>query len=121
MINWDNLEFYPNENIWVAKSSNGQEVYIPNGLNKPHQEWLNFAKKALNDQSIVSRAKDLLNYWIKEDKGGTWALDHVNFSGEFTEIHRNWEMAFTLDNDDYGLWIVTFCEFGPSSFRRDNS
>jgi len=108
LINWENLEFYSDENIWITKGSNGEEVYLPNAKNQPHQQWLDFAKLALKDQTTISRAIELLSYWIKEDKGSSWEVDHVNFSGEFPEIHRNWEIAFTIDNDDYGLWIVTF-------------
>ena len=120
LIDWQSLTLYSDENIWVAKGDFGIEVSIPNIEGKPEKNWLRFAQNALEDDILISRAIKMLNSWIKEEFKNGWRLDYVSFQGKFQKMHRNWEMAFTMDGDEYGLWVVTFCELGPSTFRREN-
>ena len=124
MIDWEDIKFSSESSCWIAKgNTNRVEVYIPDHLGSPDPEWLNYAELKLNLCDLPAIAKSFLDSMIKGDEEGfdRWHLEFIEFKGLFPEINRIWEMAFTLADDDYGLWIVTFCEQSPSTFRRVNS
>jgi hypothetical protein len=122
MIDWDNLRYLPQENVWlVFPVEETYEIIFPGNQVEPDANRLEFGKKILETIETLRRnATDYLDLFVNYEKlksKGEWHFEGIEFGRTDDAPLNQFEMMFTLVEDIYGFWYVRYKFEGEYSQR----